>query len=277
MKPVSRYLIKEHLILEDRMQAPGAVELLQKRLLAFSMALMPRENLKKCELALRAGGKLYAFVGKLPTPDYYGLVNALQEGESLEFIGLYEYEWEPWWEESQGADPYALESLFLKSGQGQGTFYSLYTAEDGEPGELTAFGEKNGRQYRGVVPYAPLKEFPDAGRWFAPLAKLHCSQEDLKKTDIHKLLPVCRRLCNLGGDRELYFAGHCFNFSLRNLELHRKEQLQKYFILCQALQEVSRGAAQAYGELADLSTADPRVLVMDFLPDGSQRLQITSL
>ena len=277
MKPVSRYLVKEHLILEDGEKIPQVLQLLRERLLAFSMSLMPRGNVHKCELALRVGKTLHAFVGKLPTPDFYGLVGALEEGKNLEFIGLYDYEWEPWWEESQGADPYGLESFFLKAGQTEGLFYSMYAGEDLEPGEVIAFGKKNGRQYRGVVPYVPLEELPNQGRWFAPVSGIHCTQEDLKKIDIHRLLPVCRRLCNLGGEQELYFAGHCFNFSLRNLELYSAEQLGKYLTLCRALQEVTGGKAEAYPELADLSTADPRMLVLDVLPDGKEALKITML
>ena len=277
MKPVSRYLLKEHLIIENTEQAKEALELLKKRLLAFSMSLMPRGNVYQCELALRAGKKLYAFVGKLPTPDFYGLLNGVGEAETLDFIGLYDYEWEPYWEESRGADPCTLESFFLRQGLTEGRFYSMYSAEDSEPGEVIAFGEKNGRQYRGVVPYVPVKEFPDVGRWFAPVARIHCTQEDLKKIDIHKLLPVCRRLCNLGGEQELYFAGHCFNFSLRNLEMHRALELNKYFVLCRALKEVTFGACQAYEELVDLSSADPRMLVLDALPDGSFSLKTTML
>ena len=253
MKDMNHYILKEHLILEDRSQAPGAVELLRNRLLAFSMSLMARGCVRRCELALRAGKQLHAFVGKLPTPEFYGILEALAEGETLEFIGFYEYDWESWWEKSQGADPFSLQSFFLRTGQTEGIFYSSYAADDTEPGEIFAFGAKNGRQYRGVVPFVPLENLPETGRWFAPKAAVLFTHDQLQKVNIHALLPICRRLCNLGGEPELYFAGHCFHFSLRGLEMHRAAELQKYLSLCHALQEVTAGNCQAYEELVDLS------------------------
>ena len=277
MKNMNGYLLKEHLVLEDASAAREAVKLLKDRLLAFSMSLMPRDRVRRCELALRAGKDLHAFVGKLPTPDFYGLIQALDQAESLEFIGFYEYDWEDFWPESRGADPFSLESFCLRAGDREGLFYSSYACDDREPGEIFAFGNKHGRQFRGVVPFAPLQEMPDRGRWFAPTAAVQLTHEDLQKIDIHSLLPVCRELCSLGGRQELYFAGHCFHFSLRGLEMHSRPELQKYLTLCRALQEVTYGKCQAYGELVDLSAADPRMLVLDDLPGGNVKMQITML
>lgn len=277
MRDMNHYILKEHLILEASSGFPRAAALLRSRLLAFSMSLMPRGCVRRCELALRVGKELHAFAGGLPTPEFYGIVTALENAEKLEFIGFYEYDWEDWWEKSQGADPFSLQSLFLKAGGVEGVFYSSYAADDTEPGEIFAYGEKNGRQYRGVVPFVPLQELPNHGRWFAPKAAVHFTHDQLQKVDIHALLPVCRRLCNLGGEPELYFAGHCFNFSLRRLEMHRARELQKYFSLCLALQQITKGSCQAYEELADLSAADPRMLILNPLPGGSTELKISML
>ena len=277
MKDMNRYILKEHLVLGKDARNCPAVSLLKNRLLAFSMSLMPRGCVRRCELALRTGKKLHAFVGKLPTPEFYGIVSALEQGEDLEFIGFYEYDWEAWWEQSQGADPFSLQSFFLRAGQTEGIFYASYAADDTEPGEIFAFGEKNGRQYRGVVPFVPLQALPETGRWFAPKAAVLFTQDQLQKVNIHALLPVCRRLCNLGGEPELYFAGHCFHLSLRRLEMHRAPELQKYLSLCHALQQVTAGNCQAYEELVDLSAADPRMLIVSPLPDGGAELKITVL
>ena len=275
MNDMNRWLLKEHLVIGEGAAAPGALALLKNRLLSFSLSLMPRGCIRRCELALRVGTELHAFVGKLPTPEFYTLIQALDQGKNLEFIGFYEYDWEPFWEKSQGADPFSLESYFLKAGETEGLFYSAYAADDTEPGEIFAFGEKNGRHYRGVVPFVPLKELPDTGRWFAPKAAVHFTHEQLQQVNIHSLLPVCRRLCNLGGQQELYFAGHCFNFSLRGLEMHRAVQLQKYLSLCSALKEVTAGICQAYEELVDLSAADPRMLIVN--PGNPPTMEITLL
>ena len=269
--------MKEHLLIGEDASAPAAVEALRQRLLAFSMSMMPRDRVFRCELVLRAGKNLHAFVGKLPTPEFYGLLQALSDGEELEFIGLYEYEWEDWWEESTGADPYSLESIFLPMGETPNLFYSMFVGEDKEPGEMAAFGEKNGRKYRGVVSLAPLSELPDRGRWFAPTLEVSCTQEQLKTIDIHSLLPVCRRLCSLGGKQELYFAGHSFHFSLRGLELHSREQLEKYFSFCRELKQVTAGRCCAYEELVDLSAADPRMLVLQPAYGQSDQIRITML
>ena len=271
------YTVKEHLILEDSTAQPAARDLLKARLLSFGMVLMPRGNLRRCQLALRADGKLHAFVGRLPTPEFYGLIQALGQAESLEFIGLYEYEWESWWEQSRGADPYSLSRLFLRRDAPRELFYSLYVGDEADPGEIVAYGRKNGRRYRGVVPMVPLESLPAWGQWYVPITAVSYQEGDLKTVDPHEILGTCRQLKAMGGQEAMKISKHGFRFALRNLELRTPEAVEAYLSLCRELQTQTGGKCSAWEELVDLSAADPRMLELTPGPAGLPTIRMTLL
>lgn len=257
---MSRYILKEHLMIEDTGKSGDAVSLLNKRLMAFSMSLMPRGNVQRCEIALRAGKDLHAFAGKLPTPDYYGIVDAISQAETLEFIAFYEYEWEDFWEQSRNGDPFLMISLMQRLPVSKELFYSMYTADDQEPGECMAYGEKNGRKYQGVIPYVEVPGFPDRGRWCAPVIAVDYTAQEVRNLDTHSLLQVCRDLCSLGGKSELQLSQHGFHFLLRNLTMVNKEQLERYYDLIAVLLKLTQNRCLVCEELADLTAADPELL-----------------
>lgn len=249
-------------------------------------ALMLNNDAKVFELNLKADGKDYSFSGEAVTPEFKELLDAMRSAIEIELNASYEY----WWRggyANMNIGPFPVCELIedmLKEGdvEAKDFFYSMYNSADCEQGYgiLSAFGEKDGKQYCGVIEAKVVEELPEDGEWYAADTLICCEVEDLSEVNADEVIAACRAFDSIGGDYTLDANENGIDFYLNDVKpLGCREDFEKYIDLDLGLyRTVYDGPGMGDNlQFIDESGTIPRLLELEINIDGSYTVKMASV
>ena len=245
-------------------------------------ALMLNDDAKVFEMNLKADGKDYSFAGSDITPEFKKLLDTMRSAEEIELTVSYEYVWRAGYEHMNiGPFPVCelIEKLLDENAiDSKDFFYSMYNDADSEPGfgVLTAYGEKNGKQYCGVVELKTAEEFPNDGEWYAAEDLLFCCEieESLDKEKV--IIEACSAF-DENIEYTLEKQENELAFELKNVGvLKTKEDFERLESLCAKLCRIAHDYS-FIGQFIDYSRNVPRLMEFDMDENSGCSIRIASI
>ena len=146
---------------------------------------------------------------------------------SIEVSLFYTYTWRTEVKESVGfeswiayvekADDTLLSTIFCR-------LYNYADCAD-DTGCIAAFGSKNGKIYHGDIPFVAIPSAPE-GHWRTELTAVMLD-DDYTEEQIHKLIPLCKRLEKLSSADTFVIDG-TFDYCMNNLEFSSPTDFMEY-------------------------------------------------
>ena len=161
------------------------------------------------KFVVKADGDEYRY----PEASFEMMLSAFNYAEnSMELALEYTYTWragtedtigfDGWLAYIQKADDTLLSTIFCR-------LYNYADCAD-DTGCIMAFGRKNGKIYHGDIPFVVIPSAPK-GRWRTNITAV-VLDDDYTEEQIHKLIPICKRLKKLSS-ADTFITGKKFEFS----------------------------------------------------------------
>ena len=245
------------------------------------------------KLSLLCGEKKLVFSGEVITSDFHEIIRALDDADSFELIADYRYtsvgtELEVALSRYTGlgtkldvamsyCDSFAISSYLeqAEKDEVQHIFYTMYNSADcGEgAGTLSAYGEKNGRVYNGIVEDRVISEFPQTGNWYAPKETVICEPESTEGLDVNAIAKVIEELSTLSEGDHITVSEAEIAYYMNNFQPKTADDLKKFAYLAGKLKELANGECFTDAELIDLDDPHGRILKFDI--QNSEEFTIT--
>ena len=268
--------VKEHLLVKkeatDKPSSPLII--MQGQLLSLA-ALMLIDEAEIRDLKMTADGVSYAFRGSHPNHEFSKLLSVLLKAKDVEISVYYAYTCRftssmfdlvgPFPLMDYMKDPDETEKEFPSC-----VFYSAWYSADGDvPGELVAYGTRNGKRYSGTVDLKQVSSIP-GGTWdelYMPTVVTANASFDAASNPA--LGEVLRDLAGMGCGTELDYDDG-LNFYLNNLDISSDEKVARFTELTRRLVSIApeEVAVRICGAFVDLSGDDVRMLTIDYGKDG---------
>ena len=249
-------------------------------------ALMLNNDAEVFEMNLKADGKEYSFSGEAVTPEFKELLDAMSAATEIELSASYEYWWRAGYEHMNiGPFPVCelIEGMLEESDiEAKDFFYTMYNSADSEPGFgiLTAFGEKDGKQYCGIVELKEMEDVPVDGEWYAADTLICCEVEDLSEVNADEVIAACRAFDEIGGEYSLEANEKGISFYLNHTEaLKSRSDFERFAELYLNLYHTVYDGPGMGSDLQFMDTAGavPRLLEWDINIDGSYTVKIAAV
>ena len=209
------YDFKETIRIADTEKSYEAFCMFVSHLLKLGAEIID-DNARIHEIQIIADDNKKEFSGETITKDYQELVRAVKEAASVEAVLDYDY-WQKGgftiangkiiWDESADLFDMAEYISKLDDEQRDGLFYSLYNHADCSetPGQLAAYGEKDGRLYTGDIENKTIDELPD-GVWYSHVTAVVYDEDNVK--NIEEVASICEAMTKFSSYDELEVNGN---------------------------------------------------------------------
>lgn len=277
------YDFKETIRIEDTEKSYEVFCVFVNHLLKLGAEIID-DNVRIHKIKIIADENKKEFSGETITEDYQELVRAVKEATSIEAVLDYDY-WQKGgftiangkiiWDESADLFDMAEYISKLDNEQRDGLFYSLYNYADCSEtsGQLSAYGEKNGKMYNGIVKADTISTLPN-GVWYSHPTAIVYDVEDVE--NIEEVESICDAMTKFSSYDELSVNGNEISFYLNNLELKNDAELVEFVGLCQKLIKATNGEYYGADELnlTDLASDDGRIVNIKIDADSGYEIYI---
>ncbi len=269
--------IKEHLQVrkKDADDISTPLSIMRGQLTALA-ALMLIDRAEIGELKMTADGVDYSFSGNHPSLKFKKLFSVMADAKDVDLSVRYSYSSSVSWQMYQMVGPFPLMEYMNHPDEGEkeslsDVFYSAWYCADGScPGELAAYGTRNGKTYSGAVDLEQVSSIP-GGEWDElTMPMLIEANNSLDAASDPKLGEVLRDLAGMGHDTDLFYYNNCFNLYLNNLDISSDEKTARLTELTHQLVSLAPEDAgvRICGAFVDLSGDDARMLTIDYNENG---------
>lgn len=240
--------------------------------------LLDTANIRK--ISLCCGEKTFDFSGSTITTDLHNMIRALECASPFKLIMDYDYLWSESDHEST-CDHLAISS-YLDEVEEAGVkhiFYTMYNNADSGDGAgiLSAYGERSGRVYKGIVQEKPISDFPDRGNWHAPREAIIYQPETLVGVDMAAVLDIVKQLKKLSEDDNLTNTEIEFSYCMNNFQARSAEDFKKFAYLAGRLIDLTNGECCICAELVDLDDPFGRILKIDIEDQENYTITMTAI
>lgn len=254
------YEIKEHMVVTDTAEHSELIGM------AVSDYLKLSDNNTISNAVISRDNQTTVFESGYDKNQFASIVNSLVTANKVDISIEYSYN-----TDIGEIDIFEI-SDYVKSHMDENTkdlFYSLYNNSDCEEdaGVLTAYGFKNGTYYNGIVEYNEVDSIPD-GKWVAVTTAVCYDTED-SNDNMKAIDDVCRQMCEFSEYDDLYYSNGDFTFNLNNLVINNDSELKGFLSLCRKLHELTDGECYFEINLVDFSSAEARLLNVEFDEEGN--------
>lgn len=270
------YDVKEYLEVQKITEENHQVIDLTKNHLAWLGWKMLNDDAKVHHFSLSFDETTITFAGDTITSDFHVLIRALDEASSFRLIADYAYT-------HYGMDPenacdHLVISSYLKQADEtelKNVFYTMYNNADcGDgAGTLCAYGEKNGRIYKGIVQDEPISDFPDSGNWYAPREAIVCCIDSFEGMDMDAIRNVVNQLMCLSSHDNFTDSETEFDYFMNNFNPKNVEDFHTFIRLAGELIKLTKNTCGFLAELVDLDDPHGRILKINI--DDPENYTIT--
>ena len=269
--------VKEHLLVKkEATDKPSSPLIIMHGQLLSLAGLMLIDEADIRDLKMTADGVAYEFRGSRPDRKFRKLLSVMIEARDVDLSVHYSYFSRvsrssmydlvgPFPLMDYMKDPDETEKEFPSC-----VFYSAWYSADGDvPGELVAYGTRNGKRYSGTVDLKQVSSIP-GGTWdelYMPTVVTANASFDAASNPA--LGEVLRDLAGMGCGTELDYDDG-LNFYLNNLDISSDEKVARFTELTRRLVSIApeEVAVRICGAFVDLSGDDVRMLTIDYGKDG---------
>ena len=267
------FQVKEHLQVKknDADDESTPLDIMRGQLLALA-AVMLIGRAEIAELRMTADGVGYSYRGNHPSLKFRKLLSVMANSKDVDLSVCYSYSSSVSWSMYGMVGPFPLMKYMKNPCEGEkkslsDVFYSAWYCADGScPGELAAYGTRNGKTYSGEVDLKQVTSIP-GGEWDElTMPMLIEANDSFDAASDPKLGEVLRDLAGMGHDTDLFYYNNCFNFYLNNLDISSDEKTARLTELTHRLVSLAPEDAgvRICGAFVDLSGDDARMLTIDY-------------
>ena len=280
------YDVKEYLEIREIAGGNDPMVDLARKHLAWLGWKMLDDSAWVRKIFLSCGEKNYVFSGDTVCADFHDIIRALADdsglkaGTAIKLSMDYHYRW-------TGGDPQSAYDHLVISGyleqaneeETKNIFYTMYNNADcGDgAGVLSAYGERNGRVYKGIVQDKPISDFPDSGHWYAPREVVIYQPETLEGVDMVAVRDIVKQLETLSEDDNLTDTEAEFSYCMDHFQARSVEDFQKFVCLASKLIELTDGECCVIPELVDWNDPYGRILKINVKQNGEYAITIASV
>lgn len=253
---------------------------------AFLGACVLQNRANFFPLRLKYDDCTYEFEGNKINSSFQEIVSTLgnamadaakDDRPALELSAQYMFELTTWDYFEGDNQPFTLCDYLgnLSQEELSGIFYSMHNQADCDSdsaGILTAYGEKNGIFYHGVIDYEPIDHIPSEGYWVSAdaVAEVDIELADVQNKD--EIISACRALIDFQKDDSCYYYelnGTFLTFQLFQTTIESEMRFKEFLDLSTKLMLQTKGVACIGAELFDLNDPYGHLLRVEFAPDGT--------
>ena len=264
--------VKEHLQVKknDTDDVSNPLNIMQGQLISLA-GLMLIDEAEIQDLKMTADGVDYTFSGDQPDPGFRKLLSVMMETRDIDLSVDYSYIWRGTGSLYDQVGPFLLMKFMENPGKGEkeslsDVFYSAWYCADGScPGELAAYGTRNGKTYSGEVDLKQVTSIP-GGEWDElTMPMLIEANDSLDAASAPQLGEVLRDLAGMGCDTDFY-DDDGLELYLNNLDISSDEKRMRLTELTHRLVSLAPEDAgvRICGAFVDLSGDDARMLTIDY-------------
>lgn len=228
---------------------------------------------------LSCGGKSFTFSGDTVTADFHEMVRVLDDESPFTLTMEYTY-WGSAFSYESTYDHMAIADYlsYAEAEAAKHIFYTIYdNADNNGGGTLSAYGERNGHAYKGVVPDKPISDFPNSGNWYAPSTAVVYDPETLEGVDVAAVRDIVKQLQVLSEDDTLTDTETEFSYYMNNFQPKSVEDFKKFVYLVSRLIDLTNGECALWVELVDLDDPFRRILKIDVEHTGEHTATMAAI
>lgn len=276
------YDVKEYLEIREIAGGNDPMVDLARKHLAWLGWKMLDDSAWVRKIFLSCGEKNYVFSGDTVRADFHDIIRALADdsglkaGTAIKLSMDYHYRW-------TGGDPQSAYDHLVISGyleqaneeETKNIFYTMYNNADcGDgAGVLSAYGERNGRVYKGIVQDKPVSDFPDSGDWYAPRETVIYEPDELDHVDVQAVGAVIRELSTLSVGDQITISENELSYRMNDFHPKTPEDFQKFAYLAGRLIDLTNGECYLCAEFVDLDDPFGRILKINV--ENSEKYTVT--
>ena len=213
-------------------------------------------------LHLVADGKAFDITEDRIDETYKAALAAMFDAKTLELTVDYYYESSVGWAMYDLVGPFPLAEYLKEIGRDdlKGIFYSAWHhADSGDgPGQLMAYGEKNGTFYHGEIDYAEVPEIP-AGLWDSADTAVVVEPEHFDPEAHPEVVEACKVFMTLSDEVYLVTDGG-LDFCLNSISLDSPEKGKRFLEAMTRLKALMPDDFCMMADFVDISGPDPRMM-----------------
>lgn len=274
------YEVKEYLEVQEITEENREILDFTKEHLAWLGWKMLTNSAKVINITFLCGEKKVIFSGDTMNADFHNMIRTLEEKRSFQLTMEYQYCW-------RASDPemsydHLAISFYLDEAQEEEAkhiFYTMYNNADCGDGAgiLSAYGERNGHTYKGIVQDKPISDFPDSGNWYAPREVVIYQPETLEGVDMVAVREIVKQLETLSEDDNLTDTETEFSYCMNHFQARSVEDFQKFVRLASGLIELTDDQCCVTPELVDWNDPYGRILKIDVKQGGEYAITMVSV
>lgn len=274
------YDVKEYLEVQEITEENREILYFTQEHLAWLGWKILKNSAKVINITFLCGEKKVTFSGDTMNADFHNMIRALEEERSFQLTMEYQYCWRAL-DPEMSYDHLAISSYLdrVQEEETKHIFYTMYNDADCGDGAgiLSAYGERNGHAYKGIVQDKHIPDFPDSGNWYAPRETVIYEPNEIDHVDLKAIGEVIQELSTLSEGDNIVVSENELSYFMNNFQPKNSEDFKKFVHLAGRLIELTNGECYICAELVDLDDPFGRIIKIDVTDSKKYTITMASI